>query len=417
MKVVVVPATYNEKGSIERLITIMEEEVFPKIKNHDMHILVADDSSPDGTADIVRALMKKYKNLDVQVGEKKGLGAAYLRAMSHAIERQGADILVSMDADLQHDPHALPLFLKKIDEGYDIVTGTRYSDGGSMPKNWPLYRKILSVGANTVVRLITGRFHLHDWTGGFRAYRKEVFLKERNKLSSFSGYTFQVAALYKSLLDRYKIGEVPIHFYSRRVGDSKIAPAEYIYNLFKYVITERIHELRIARLMKFLVVGGTGFLVQILLQEATIRFGFTTFLAGGLSGLIDLFVSHTDISTLSQSIGAAIGAESAIISNFFLNNYWTFHDTRGLKQRSNGFIRLFKFNMTSFMAIFIQAAAVWIGIKWFGDHMMFVSLSLPTRIAVLIPTIILLVIPLNYLIYNKIIWKTQYLQHGTTSKT
>ena len=121
-----------------------------------------------------------------------------------------------------------------MEQGYDIVTSSRYSEGGSMPRNWPWYRKIFSIGANTVARLVTGRLYLHDWTGGFRAYKKEVFLKEREKLKSYSGYTFQIAALYKSLLDGYKVGEVPIHFYSRKKGDSKIAPAEYIYNYFKY---------------------------------------------------------------------------------------------------------------------------------------------------------------------------------------
>src|SRR6267143_782886 len=99
MKIVVVTATYNEKDNIGKLITLVEEEVFPKIKHYDMCLLVADDNSPDGTADIV----------------------------------------MSMDADLQHDPHAIPEFLKKIEQGYDVVCGTRYSDGGSMPKNWPLH--------------------------------------------------------------------------------------------------------------------------------------------------------------------------------------------------------------------------------------------------------------------------------------
>src|SRR4051812_6832979 len=117
MKIFIVPATYNEKGNIEKLISILEEEVFPTIKHHDMHILVADDNSPDGTADSVRELMKKYKNLDVNVGEKKGLGAAYIRAMSYAIEKQKADVVVSIDGDMQFDPHELVLYIKKLDEG------------------------------------------------------------------------------------------------------------------------------------------------------------------------------------------------------------------------------------------------------------------------------------------------------------
>jgi len=244
MKIVVVTATYNEKDNIGKFITVVEEEVFPKIKQHDMCLLVADDNSPDGTGDIVRQFMQKYPNLDINSGSKKGLGAAYVRAMSYAIEHMGADILVSIDADLQHDPHTIPAFLEKMQQGYDIVCGTRYSDGGSTPKSWPLYRKAFSVIGNFTVRAITGRFHLHDWTTGYRAIRKEVFLQERENIRPFQGYTFMVAFLYKSIMDGYKAGEVPIHFMNRKLGDSKIAPIEYIINLLKYVISERIRELQ-----------------------------------------------------------------------------------------------------------------------------------------------------------------------------
>ncbi len=247
MKIVVVTATYNEKDNIGKFITLVEEEVFPKIKHHEMCLLVADDNSPDGTGDIVRDFMQKYTNLDISSGPKKGLGAAYMRAMSYAVEYMDADILISLDADFQHDPHTIPEFLKKIEQGYDIVCGTRYSHGGSIPKNWPLYRKAFSVIGNFTVRAITGRFYLHDWTTGFRAIKKEVFLQEQEKIRLFQGYTFIVAFLYKAILDGYKAGEVPIHFMSRKLGNSKIAPLEYIINLLKYVISERIRELQLSK--------------------------------------------------------------------------------------------------------------------------------------------------------------------------
>ena len=175
MKIVVITATYNEKGNIERLIDIIETEVFPRIKNHEMHLLVADDNSPDGTGDVVIKLMKKWKNLSINSGEKKGQGAAYLRAINFAIKNLNADVVFEIDADLSHDPREIPNFLKKMEEGYDIVTGTRYSQGGSMPKNWPIHRKAFSVIGNLLVKIITGRFYIYDWTGGFRAIKKEVF--------------------------------------------------------------------------------------------------------------------------------------------------------------------------------------------------------------------------------------------------
>jgi dolichol-phosphate mannosyltransferase len=253
-----------------------------------------------------------------------------------------------------------------------------------MPKNWPLYRKAFSVFGNLLVRTITGRFYLHDWTGGFRAIKKEVFLKEREKVRPFQGYTFQVAFLYKTIIDKYKAGEVPIHFQDRKLGSSKIAPLEYIINLLKYVISERIHEKQ--RFLKFLIVGGTGFAVQVLMQELSVHIG----------------IAHT--------ISAGIGAEGAIISNFLFNHFWTFSDTKHLHKNSNIFMKLIKFNITSLGAIIIQAVAVWIGENTLGVNMMLFSHTIPTRIVILFPTIIFLVIPLNYIIYNKIIWKTQYLK-------
>src|SRR5258706_1316671 len=108
MKVVIITATYNEKDNIGKFITIVEEEVLPKLKEYDMHILVADDNSPDGTENVVREFMRKYKNLEINSGPKYGLGAAYVRSMSYAIEKMHADIVVSIDADLQHDPHKIP---------------------------------------------------------------------------------------------------------------------------------------------------------------------------------------------------------------------------------------------------------------------------------------------------------------------
>jgi dolichol-phosphate mannosyltransferase len=162
MKIVIIPATYNEKGNIERLIAILEEEIFPKIKNHDMYILVADDNSPDGTGLEVRKLMKKWKNINISNGVRNGLGAAYIRGMTYAVERLGADVMFEIDADLQHDPYKIPEFIKKIEEGCDMVVGNRYSDGGSIPENWPIARKIFSIVANIFVRTVFTEFSIHD---------------------------------------------------------------------------------------------------------------------------------------------------------------------------------------------------------------------------------------------------------------
>lgn len=372
MKVVVISATYNEKGNIERLIKIIEEEVIPKIKNHEMHILVADDRSPDGTENEVRKLMKKWNNLGVNSGEKKGLGAAYIRAMTYAIEKMNADIVCEIDADLSHDPREIPNFLKKIDEGYDIAVGTRYSSGGSMPSNWPMRRKAFSVIGNSLVRLITCRFKIHDWTGGFRAIRKEVFLKEKDKLSSFQGYTFQVAFLYKCILDGYKVAEVPIHFADRTLGRSKIAPLEYIINLLKYVISERIRELIFGKFGKFLIVGGTGFTLNAIV----------------LRTLVEIFKWHPASANL-------IGACLAIFSNYNFNNIWTFSDRKSSSIFSY-FKKLIAFYASSATGVvFIQTGTIFIGTNLFGKEHYFIYF--------LIGTFFLLI--WNFTLYSKVIWR------------
>jgi dolichol-phosphate mannosyltransferase len=409
MKAVIILPTYNEKGNIDRLIPLLEEEVFPGIKNYHMAILVVDDSSPDGTAEIVRGFIKKWKNIELLSGEKNGLGAAYVRGMTYAIEKMDADVVFEMDADLSHDPKHIPDFLEKIDKGYDMVISTRYSNGGSIPKDWGFERKAFSVLGNLIVRMILMRFAVHDWTGGYRALKKEVFLKIRDELHSVKGYTFQVAFLLKAAQNHFKITELPIDFTDRTHGKSKIASGEYIYDLLRYVISARIIELK--RFIKFLIVGGTGFITQILVQEVTIRSGFSYTLAILLGVVIDLFMNHQDTSSLSEAVGVALGAEAAILSNFLYNNFWTFKDTRKLKTKSPFIIRLMKFNSASLASIFLQTFSAWLGIKILGSTIQILSLTIPTRILIVIPTIILIVIPLNYLIYNRFIWKTHHLKH------
>ncbi|HYK08130.1 MAG TPA: glycosyltransferase [Candidatus Eisenbacteria bacterium] len=390
MKIFVVPATYNEKDNIEKFITVLEEEVFPKIENHDMHILVADDFSPDGTGDIVKHLMKKYKNLGINQGERKGLGAAYIRTMGHAIEKEGADVVVSIDADFQFDPFDLIKYVKKLEEGYDMVVQTRYSGGGSIPENWPPQRKVFSIVANLFVRVVFMKLSIHDWTGGFRAITKKVFLTVAPKMKGFNGYIFQIAFLHRAVRDGFTVGEVPLHFSDRKLGSSKIAPLSYILDVVKFVVGTRLRELK--RFIEFLIVGGTGFIVQVGSQEISVA----------------LHAAHP--------LAVGIGAEAAIVSNFLLNNFWTFSDTKKLKQNSNFFVKFVEFNITSMASIFIQIAAVWIAERILGVNMHLLSYTLPTRIVVLFPTIIFLVIPLNYLIYNKLIWKTQYLKDGASQK-
>ncbi|RJQ36092.1 glycosyltransferase [Candidatus Microgenomates bacterium] len=372
MNVVIILPTYNEKGNIEKLIPHLEEEIFPQIKNHQMYILVADDNSPDKTEDEVKELMKKWKNINISSGERHGLGAAYVRGMSFAIEKMNADVMFEMDADGQHDPKKILEFLKKIDEGNDMVIGTRYSNGGSIPKNWPPQRKAFSIVGNILVRTILTRFSIHDWTGGFRAIKKEVFLREKQELTNFKGYTFQVSFLHKAVRDGFKIAEVPFHFTDRTLGHSKIAPKEYIVDLLKYVITARLKEILGGSFGKFLVVGGIGFIINAVALRTLVEIGKWT-------------------PTSANLLGAAL----AIFSNYNFNNLWTFHErkTTGL---FSYLLKLLQFYATSaFGVIFIQTGTIFIGDNFVGRKYYFIYF--------LIGTFFLLI--WNFTVYNKVIWR------------
>ena len=371
MKAIVIIPTYNEKGNIERIIPVVEE-VFKEVKNYDMGILVVDDSSPDGTAEIVKGLMKQYDNLHLLVGQKNGLGAAYLRGMTYAINELNADVMFEMDADFFHDPKKIPDFLQKIDEGNDFVIGTRYSKGGSIPANWGIHRKIMSDWGNLLIRMILMRFSIHDWTGGYRAIKKAVFLKEKEKLTAFSGYTFQVGSLLNAVQDGFKVAEVPFHATDRTMGKSKIPGIETIIKTLYYVITARIKELIFGPFGKFLVVGGLGFVLQAVILRV----------------MVGVFNIDPTISNLT-------GAVVAIFSNFNFNNLWTFK-TEKINGLGQYLWKLMNFYATSAIGvIIIQTGIIFLGDTLFGKKFYFLYFIIGTGFLLIY----------NFTVYRLIIWR------------
>ncbi len=374
MNAVIIIPTYNEKGNIERLITILEENVFPKIKDHQLKILVADDTSPDGTADIVRELMTKYKNLDLIVGKKEGLGAAYIRGMTYAIEKLNADVMFEMDADFFHDPTKISDFIEEIVKGNDFVIGTRYSKGGSIPKDWGMHRKFLSVWGNMFIRILFGRKGINDWTGGYRAIKKEVFIKEKDKLGKFTGYTFQVGFLYNAVKDGFSVSEVPFHAKDRTLGKSKIPGIETIIKTLIFVIKVRIQELIYGTFGKFLVVGGTGFLIQLIAYRILIG-----------------------LTTLPLGVVNLLSAQLAIFSNYNLNNIWTFKH-EGTKDGKTYLIKMLGFFASSNIGvIIIQSGLIQLGEIMFGREY-----PLPYVYFVLATAVLLIY---NFSMYRFVIWR------------
>src|SRR5258708_2250947 len=117
MNIVVIMPTYNEEENIKKMIPMLEKEIFPKVKNHSLHLLVVDDNSPDGTADAVKKFMQQWNTIELLSGKKQGLGSAYVRGMQYAMKHMHADAVIEFDADFQHDPHDIPRLIKAMDDG------------------------------------------------------------------------------------------------------------------------------------------------------------------------------------------------------------------------------------------------------------------------------------------------------------
>ena len=214
MKTIIVSPTYNESENIKTLI----DEVFKR--NPDYHMLIVDDSSPDGTALIVKKLQQTYPNLHLKIRDKKdGLGKAYIFGFNWALKKN-FDAIAQMDADMSHHPKEIKKMTELLTNN-DVSIGSRYIDGVSVV-NWPIRRLILSYGANVYSRIVTG-MPIKDATGGFKVWRKEVLESiDLNKVRS-SGYSFQIEMNFRAWIKGYKLIEHLIIFIDRTVGQSKMS--------------------------------------------------------------------------------------------------------------------------------------------------------------------------------------------------
>jgi len=168
-KVVIIMPAWNEEDNIRRMIDELVDNEFPKIQQVEMHLLVVDNNSKDKTAKIVEEASKTRKNVHViQQGEKSGLGWAYIAGMKYAIRKLKADAVMEMDADFQHPPAFVAPMVEAYIGGADYAIGSRYIPGGSVPKEWPMFRKAISYFGNLFIRIVLMKPKLHDLTTGFR---------------------------------------------------------------------------------------------------------------------------------------------------------------------------------------------------------------------------------------------------------
>lgn len=214
--IIIIP-TYNEKENIEKIIRAIY--ALPK----SFHILVIDDGSPDGTADIVKKLIKDEFEGQLFIEErsgKLGLGTAYIKGFKWALERD-YQYIFEMDADFSHDPKDVPrLYSACADDGYDVAIGSRYVSGVNVV-NWPIGRVLMSYFASKYVRMVTG-FKVHDTTAGFKCYKRKVLETIELDKIRFKGYAFQIEMKFTAHKIGFKIKEVPVIFVNRQEGVSKM---------------------------------------------------------------------------------------------------------------------------------------------------------------------------------------------------
>ena len=322
MKAVVVVPTYNERLNIAALLTALQEQ-FQKMP-HDMHILVVDDHSPDGTAQVVQELQAHYPNVHLLEGEKAGLGVAYIRGLRYAMQRLYAEVVFEMDADFSHKPEDVRRLMAEIDAGADFVIGSRYVPGGSIPETWGLLRKLNSRVGNFVVRYVTGMYLVRDCTAGFRAIRTSLLRRIPLENLRVQGYAFQVALLHAAVVERARIKEIPVDFTDRQQGESKLGLSDVI----EFILNAWWIRFQSAwTFSKFGIVGASGVLVNLGL--------FTLFLVAG----VDTYVASPCAIVLSS------------VWNFLLNNYWTF---RWRKTKDRRQLNGLKFNLVLCLAMSVS---------------------------------------------------------------
>lgn len=382
-KVVVVIPTYNESGNIIS-VTRALARVFKTIPGYDLHVLFVDDNSPDGTSRVVEQMIKKYSFVHILKNKHKGgLGHAYKKGFTYAIDRLKADILFEFDADLSHDPTKIPSILREIASGADLVLGSRYVRGGGIPPKWAFHRKFLSVIGNLFIKVVMFNFRIHDWTTGYRAITRSVVSTVMPTLKGkvFEGYSWQTGFLVRTLEFGFKVTEVPFVFVDRTFGKSKLGP-EYMINNFMYIINVRMKQIFNSRIFKFIVVGGFGSVVQ---------FAF-------------LYLYRQFIPAYQLAIFLSI--ETAVVSNFIWSNLWTFADRK--LQAAQIPAKFIQFNLASAGSIIIQQVIAFVGERFIGLFPLFivpiVHLGVDTGVMYAVVGILIGMF-WNFFAYSRLVWK------------
>ena len=366
MRLVVNIPTYCERDNIEEII----KRVLSACKkiDADVHVLVADSASPDGTGDIVKKISRvnpKVHYLNVKV---RGLGVGVVKGHRFAIDKLKADVLAQMDGDLSHDPSTLPVMFDYIKKGHDLVNGSRLMPGGKNFLGW--HRRFFTRGSALFCKLSWGTFSLSEYTNSYRMFTKELFEKIDFAKVPWRAKTYiiQPSFLYAAVEAGARIKEVPIKFVDRKKGYSKAQIVAYTLDVLKFGVKVRIQKSKM--FVKFLMVGTGGYLVNAtalgllnrgqIYNMAILPKPILSFIP--LQGQAPKFLFFTVDRLFVASV---ISIELSIIFNFFFHENWTF------KTRSKDgllILRFLKFNLTSAGSPVIQLVSILVAFRVFSLH-------------------------------------------------
>lgn len=312
--------TYNEALNVTSLLQRLTA-LYP---GPDVAFLIVDDESPDGTGRLVRAFAATDDRVRLLEGKRRGFGQAYVRGITYALDVLGPDVVVQMDADFSHDPADAGKLLARLADGADVVIGSRYVSGGAVDRRWHVGRRVLSRWGNRFARLIAGMNVVCDCTAGFKAIKAPALRAAKVEEIRVQGHTFQVVLLHRLIRTGAKVLEEPIYFRDRDRGRTKLGIGsilEFFYNVWwLYVVSHWTF-------VKFVVTGLTGILVNLGSFFLMLELGLNKFLASPMA------------------------IELSIISNFLINNYWSFAD-RVMADRAH--TRIVKYNLVALSTLLLS---------------------------------------------------------------
>ena len=281
-----------------------------------------------------------------------------------------ADVIMEMDADFQHDPNDISRFISEIEHGYDYVIGSRFAKGGSIPRDWEFYRKVLSIGGNIFTKIVLGIPQVNDFTTGFKASRVKGFVDSLDLDSIMTkGFAYKIDLLFRMNKLGAKIKELPIHFHVRSEGESKMERNNPLESL-KVVIALKIADSK--SLLRFLSVGLVG-----LFTDTT------------LFNILRIFTGNSELGALLSGL-VAIGV------TYYLNNFWSFGDRKisGLQKTVQSFVVYY---ISSLIPIIVRAKIISWSVQYFGDSFLVSNSAFFTGV--------ILGLIWNFTIYSKVIWR------------